>query len=167
MGVWECCVVGGTLSRAFSCYAIVPITQTLPVSCETCLTQVHRACSLFSQDPLRCSSLGYREWAPSPLSMRVVARKGGRRPHRAGSNGATLPGCRWPEIRPPAQSEDLNLAVPLHHSHPYSFFFLLRPQIGDRRLASPKHFKQRDSSFCLLRRIWFSEENFYTAGHWE
>jgi hypothetical protein len=66
---------------------------------------------------LRDAPLSCREWAPSSLSMRAAARKGGRRPHHVGSIDANLPGCRWPEIRPPevppAQSEDLNLAVPL------------------------------------------------------
>jgi hypothetical protein len=80
----------------------------------------------------RPSAVASGRQARSRCEWGEAARKGGRRPHRVGSIGAILPGCRWPEIRPPAQSEDLNLAVPLRHSHPYSFFFPLRPQIGDR-----------------------------------
>ena len=100
--------------------------------------------------------------------MRVAAQKGGRRPHRVGSIDAALPGCRWPGIRPPGQSEDLNLAVLLlslilfglvwgrviHHK-----CYILIPahssSSSDLRLAianrrSQKHFKQRDSPLCLV-----------------
>jgi hypothetical protein len=48
-------------------------------------------------------SHGCREWAPSPLSMRVAARKGGRRPHRAGSIDAALPGCGPRSARRPSR----------------------------------------------------------------
>ena len=44
LGVWDLCGAGGTLSRAFSCFAVVPYTQTLPASSATCLHQVQRAC---------------------------------------------------------------------------------------------------------------------------
>jgi hypothetical protein len=77
----------------------IPITQALPVSCETYLAQVHRACSLSSQDPLRCSSLGptrekahphllrarFKHFCPQPPAGKHHTKKAGgaRQPKKA------------------------------------------------------------------------------------
>jgi hypothetical protein len=73
------------VERAFSCYAVVPITQDLAPASEPCLDQVNRACFMCTvpaplRAPLplfvtRSSRVGASE--ASPLSMRVVARKSG------------------------------------------------------------------------------------------
>jgi hypothetical protein len=145
--------LGGTLTRAFSCYAIVPTTQTLPVSSATCLTQVQRACSS-SRPPLAVRHSVVASGRTPALDASGCAEGGVAGLIIASARRRDPPDCRRPGFNPPAQSEEMNLAVHLilHHLLPpssTSFLSLLRVVFGEEPSQKPKAKQIKAIVHCL------------------